>query len=194
MEVDGLGLRGVLADELQDLVLESADVEEFLRELSRYTAEALSRTGRRVLCGITVTRRKKPAATAASDPDAFAMDEIQYEAGDGPCLAAMRELRTVYVRDLAHDRQWPVFSQAAANRGYQSILGVPVELGDQARAALNLYAEAPSAFNPEDTSQAEHFAQQTARPCGSPSGSAASTTHGTRWPPPWSPAPSLTWP
>lgn len=163
MEMDELRLRGVVADELQDLVLESEDVEEFLRELSRYAAEALSRTGRRVLCGITVVRRKKPAATAASDPEALAMDEIQNEAGDGPCLAAMRELRTIYVRDLAHDKQWPVFSQAAASRGYQSIMGVPVELGDQAKAALNLYADAPSAFNSEDITQAENFAQQAAK-------------------------------
>ena len=163
MAVDEFRLRGVVADELQDLVLESSDVEEFLRELSRYAAEALSRAGRPVLCAVTVTRRKKPAATAASDPEAFAMDEIQNEAGDGPCLAAMRELRTIYVRDLAVDREWPVFSHAAASRGYRSILGVPVDLGDQTRAALNLYAESPSAFGSDDITQAEQFAQQASK-------------------------------
>ena len=163
MAVDEFRLRSVVADELQDLVLESSDVEEFLRELSRYAAETLSRTERPVLCAVTVTRRKKPAATAASDPEAFAMDKIQNEAGDGPCLAAMRELRTIYVRDLAADSEWPAFSHAAASRGYRSILGVPVDLGDQARAALNLYAESPSAFSPDDISQAEHFAQQASK-------------------------------
>lgn len=163
MEMDELKLRGVVADELQDLILESADVEEFLLELSRYAAETLSRPERRVLCGVTVARRKKPAATAASDPEAFALDEIQNAAGDGPCLSAMRELRTVYVRDLANDKLWPVFSRAAAGRGYQSILGVPVDLGDQAQAALNLYAMSPSAFTPEDITQAEHFGQQAAK-------------------------------
>jgi GAF domain-containing protein len=163
MELGELPLSGVVADELQDLVLESSDVEDFLRELCRYTADALSKAGRPVLCGITVTRRKKPAATAASDSNAFDMDEIQNEAGDGPCLAAMRELKTIYVRDLASDVQWPIFSRAAADRGYQSILGVPVELEDQGRAALNLYAEAPSAFDTEDITRAENFAHQASK-------------------------------
>ncbi|MDN4646410.1 GAF and ANTAR domain-containing protein [Arthrobacter sp. PsM3] len=163
MELDEVRLRGVVAEELQDLVLDSADVEEFLYELSRYAAEALSREGRPVLCGVTVTRRKKPAATAASDPKAFAMDEVQNAVGDGPCLAAMRELKTIYVRDLARDTEWPAFSQAAASRGYQSILGVPVELEDQTRAALNLYAEDPCAFTVEDITQAEKLAHQASK-------------------------------
>ncbi|HET9347886.1 MAG TPA: GAF and ANTAR domain-containing protein [Arthrobacter sp.] len=163
MDVGDLPLRSVVADALQDLVLESADVEEFLHELARYSAETLSRPGRAVLCGITVTRRKKPAATAASDPEAFAMDEIQNAAGDGPCLAAMRELATVYVRDLAEDTQWPAFSRAAASRGYRSILGVPVNLEEQTRAALNLYAEAPAAFTADDITQAENFALQASK-------------------------------
>ncbi|WP_244208198.1 GAF and ANTAR domain-containing protein [Arthrobacter oryzae] len=163
MASEELWLHGAVADELQDLVLESADVEDFLRELSRFAADTLSRPGRPVVCGVTVTRRKKPAATAASDPEAFAMDEIQNAAGDGPCLAAMRDLKTVYVRDLARDRQWTTFSEAAARRGYLSILGVPVELEDQTRAALNLYAEDASAFSPDDILQAESFARQASK-------------------------------
>jgi len=61
------------------------------------------------------------------------MDEIQNEAGDGPCLVAMGELKTIHVRDLGRDKQWPAFSQAAVSRDYASILGVPVEPEDQTR-------------------------------------------------------------
>ena len=46
MDVGDLPLRSVVADALQDLVLESADVEEFLHELARYSAETLARPGR----------------------------------------------------------------------------------------------------------------------------------------------------
>lgn len=101
MHLDEQGLRGSVAGELQDLVLDSADVEEFLRDLADFTTIELSRTGRPVICGITIMRRRKPATRAASSPEAFAMDEIQNKAGDGPCLAAMRELRTVYVPNSA---------------------------------------------------------------------------------------------
>ncbi|AOT02193.1 GAF and ANTAR domain-containing protein [Arthrobacter sp. U41] len=163
MEQGGPRLRGVVAEDLQDLVLDSVDVQEFLHMLSRYAAEFLSTAGRPVLCGVTVTRPKKPLMTAASDPEAVAMDQIQDMAGDGPCLTAEQELRTIHVQDLASDKQWPVFSLAAAERGYRSILAVPVELDDQTRAALIFYAEAPAAFTTDNITQAENIARQASK-------------------------------
>jgi GAF domain-containing protein len=163
MDLDEQGLRGSVAGELQDLVLDSADVDEFLRDLADYTSDELSRTGRPVICGITIMRDRKPATRAASSPKAFAMDEIQNKAGDGPCLAAMRELRTVYVPDLRREGRWPELSASAASHGYFSILGVPVGLEDQTRAALNIYATNPASFTPADIILAENFADQASK-------------------------------
>jgi GAF domain-containing protein len=163
MDFDEQGLRGEVAGELQDLVLDSADVEEFLRDLARYTSHELSRTGRPVICGITIMRHRKQATRAASSPEAFAMDEIQNRAGDGPCLAAMRDLATVYVPDLRREERWPELALAASSQGYLSILGVPVGLEDQTRAALNLYASGPASFTAADISLAEKFADQASK-------------------------------
>lgn len=164
MDVEEQGLREAVSGELQDLVLDSSDVEEFLRDLARYAAKELSRPDRPVICGVTVMRRRKSITTAASSPAAYAMDEIQNKAGDGPCLAAMRELKTVYVRDLCREDRWPALANAAARRGYLSILGVPVELeDDQTRAALNLYASPASAFTFDDIRLAESFAAQASK-------------------------------
>lgn len=164
MDVEEQGLREAISGELQDLVLDSSDVEEFLRDLAQYAANEMSRPGRPVICGVTVMRRRKPAATAASSPAAYEMDEIQNKTGDGPCLTAMRELRTVYVRDLFREDRWPELAIAAARQDYLSILGVPVELEDeQTRAALNLYASPPSAFTYDDITLAENFAAQASK-------------------------------
>lgn len=163
MDPDERGLRGSVAGELQDLVLDSSDVEEFLRDLADYTTNELSRTGRPVICGITIMRHRKPSTRAASSPEAFAMDEVQNKAGDGPCLAAMRELRTVYVPDLRREGRWPELSVSAASRGYHSILGVPVGLEDQTRAALNIYASGPASFTTADIALAENFADQASK-------------------------------
>jgi GAF domain-containing protein len=163
MNLEGQGLRGTVADELQDMVLDSSDVDDFLRDLAEYTAKELSGPGRPVICGITVLRHRKPATRAASSSAAFAMDEVQNDAGDGPCLAAMREFRTVYVPDVRASGRWPELAVAAGDRGYLSILGVPVELDNQTLAALNLYASGPSAFSTADIALAEKFADQASK-------------------------------
>jgi GAF domain-containing protein len=163
MDVDEQELRGEVAVELQDLVLDSSDVEEFLRDLADYTTQQLSGPDRPVICGITIMRNREPATRAASSPEAFAMDEIQNKAGDGPCLAAMRESKTVHVPDLRREERWPELSVSAAGHGYLSILGVPVGLDDETRAALNIYASGPASFTPTDIALAEKFADQASK-------------------------------
>jgi GAF domain-containing protein len=163
MDFDEQRLPGKVAGELQDLVLDSADVEEFLSDLAHYTSHELSRTDRPVICGITIMRHRKPATRAASSPEASAMDEIQNKAGDGPCHAAMRDLKTIYVPDLRREERWPELSHSAARHGYFSILGVPVRLEDQTRAALNLYASGPASFTAADITLAENFADQASK-------------------------------
>ena len=55
---------------LLDLVVDSTEtdsgVADFLAELTRLTAEVLSRPEHEVSCGITVTRRKQPSSYAGS--------------------------------------------------------------------------------------------------------------------------------
>lgn len=142
MKTDELWLRGVIAEELQDLLLESADVADFLQEVSRYAADIFSGPERPVLCSVTVVRLKKPALVAASGPEALAKDKVQLGAGDGPSLAAARDHRTVYARDLGRDGRWAALSDAAVHGGFLSVVGIPLQLEDRTRAALSLYAEA----------------------------------------------------
>jgi putative methionine-R-sulfoxide reductase with GAF domain len=95
-----------LAEYLQDLVLNSSDVEEFLGELARYSAARLAQPGRTIYCGITLVRRKRSVTLASSDAKARVLDELQNTFGDGPCLTAIRDNESVLVPDVDADRRW----------------------------------------------------------------------------------------
>lgn len=129
-----------VAGRLQELVLESFDVGDFLGELAEYAGVFFSTPGIKVRCAFTVLRRKKSATVASSDSQARMLDEVQLAFGEGPCLAAMQEMTTVHVPDVASESCWPAYVSEVAGHGVGSILAVPLALEGETRAALNLFS------------------------------------------------------
>ncbi|MGX1159491.1 GAF domain-containing protein [Arthrobacter sp. SLBN-100] len=148
--------------QLQELVLDSKDVHSFLTDLAVLASAKLSSPGNRIHTGITVIRRKRPEALASSSATARALDEMQNGFGDGPCLTALRNGTTLLVPDLAYERRWAPYVQAARENGVSSILAVPMGLAGEAEAVMNLYSGCSNGFMPEDISIAEAFASQAA--------------------------------
>jgi GAF domain-containing protein len=146
---------------LHELVLNSTDVEEFLRELARVSARSLSEPGDEVLCGITLFRHRKAATVASSSAAAQAMDEIQYAFGDGPCVTASREQETVHIPELEDCARWPQYAATVRGHGVRSILAVPFLLDGDTRAALNLYSQRPGRFDGRALELARDFVSQT---------------------------------
>lgn len=146
---------------LQNLVLDSSDVHDFLNTLAQHAADQLSTRDHDVRCGITLLRPRVKETVASSDDTAKALDEVQYRFDDGPCLDAARSNRTNHVRNVTTDERWPDYFQAIAETGVRSVLGVPVPLGDDASCALNLYSSSTRAFTDEDIRQAEDYAMTT---------------------------------
>lgn len=147
---------------LQEMVLESRDMKDFLTELAVLAATRLSIPGSTIHAGVTVLRRKRPHAVAASDAPARALDELQNGFGDGPCLTSLRTRTTVLVPDLSAERRWAPYIRAAEQQGVCSILAVPLDLAGEAEAVLNLYAGRSNGFSVEDIATAEGFARQAA--------------------------------
>lgn len=129
-----------ITEHLQDLVLQSSDVEHFLHELAAFTAARLGEPGQKIYCGITLVRRKKSVTIASSDENARVLDDLQNTFGDGPCLTAIRESESVLVPDVHTEHRWPEYMEALKDHGVRSILGVPLGLDGEAGAGLNLYA------------------------------------------------------
>jgi GAF domain-containing protein len=156
----GAAIPAHAAAELQELLLGSADFEEFLQYLAGYAVETI---GPDLLCGVTIYRDGRPFTVASSDPVAVQIDEAQYGCGDGPCLHSMRTGQEIILADLAAERRWPEFRSAAAQAEVRSSLSLPLRADGGVEGALNLYASSSHAFGPGERGHARHLAREASR-------------------------------
>ena len=83
----------------------------------------------------------------ATDPLVIELDELQYDAGEGPCVEATKEnAPAVYGADVAHDERWPAFGPGAAARGIGSLISYKLA-ADSTVGALNLYSRRTNGFD-----------------------------------------------
>lgn len=100
--------------------------------------------------------------TCASGPLVREADTLQYELGEGPCLAALREGLPQRVDDVAAERRWTRWCSAVAGSGVRSVLTAPMVTGDGCHGAIKLYATTPRAFGPSDEGTLVRFADRAA--------------------------------
>ncbi|WP_407342902.1 GAF and ANTAR domain-containing protein [Pengzhenrongella phosphoraccumulans] len=148
------------ASELQEALLATADIEEFLQQL---TDVAVATIGGGISAGITVAREGHPITVASSDAYAAQFDEVQYGHDDGPCLTAMRAGKIVLIDDLATDERFRPYQPRALALGVRSSISLPLEGGEHAVGALNLYSRRPYAFGAIEQSKAQGFANEASR-------------------------------
>jgi hypothetical protein len=149
---------------VQDMLLDTQDVQDFLDELARFSAESMSGPRGQIYCGITLLRHRAAATVASSSEHAQAVDEIQYEFSDGPCLRSCREGVLVHVPDFELDTEFPDYNDTVLRNGIRSVLAVPFDLpGTDARAGLNLYSEKPNVFDPGAVESAISYVRQSSK-------------------------------
>lgn len=145
--------------ELQDLIIGTANVAEFLQRLSVMAAGALSReTSGTIECGVTLKRRHRTFTVGGSSPRAVLLDEIEQSIGEGPCIEALKVKATVLLANVDTDPRWPAYREALVAEGCRATLGVPLELGEDAAAALNFFAFESGVFTPAVIQEAVDFA------------------------------------
>ncbi|MFE4837259.1 GAF and ANTAR domain-containing protein [Arthrobacter sp. NPDC056691] len=149
-------------EQLQDLLLESPGFDDFLLELAVFSASQLA-VPEPMLCAISVERDGRLITVASSSESARQMDEKQYGFDDGPCLTALREGRTVLVRNLETSERWHQYWQAVTADRVVSVLAVPIDAGPDAAAALNCYARSTAAFDAATITAAETYASSLSR-------------------------------
>lgn len=150
--------------QLQDLLMGTGNVEDFLNRLAEFSAATLSRySGADIECGVTLQRRKRSMTVAGSSPRAVMLDRIEHAIGDGPCIAALRTKSVVLLADVDTDPRWPDYQRELAAQGCYSTLGVPLEIGEDASAALNFFASTKGVFTEEIIKEAAGFADLAGR-------------------------------
>jgi GAF domain-containing protein len=99
-----------------------------------------------VAASVTMWREETPYTVVSSHDLARVVDEAQYRAGAGPCLAASRDGHVYAVEDMAAETRWPEFATSAASHGARSSLSVPLTVRDRPLGALNMYGTVPGGF------------------------------------------------
>jgi GAF domain-containing protein len=139
-------------------VTDDANLRDGLRKVAEAGCALLANCS---AASVTIIERGRASTAAYTDNIAEVLDTIQYDADDGPCLAAAREQQLVRIDDMISDDRWPTFAGAAAQRGVLSSLSIPLVLaGDERVGGLNIYGQPEAAFSADDEQLAKAFATQ----------------------------------
>ena len=98
--------------------------------------------------GLSVVENRRVVDTRAGTAElVFQVDKAQYETGEGPCLDAVYDQRTVRLSDMTAEQRWPRFTARAAELGVGSMLSFQLFVQDDNLGALNLYCAEKDAFD-----------------------------------------------
>jgi hypothetical protein len=113
---------------------------------------------------ISLVRRARIVETpAATSERALAVDRIQQELGEGPCLTAIWEDEVVSCTDLATDLRWGDWGpRTAEETGFGSVLSLRMFTLSEQLGALSVYSSKLHAFIGADVESGLSFAAHTA--------------------------------
>ncbi|MCC3289757.1 GAF and ANTAR domain-containing protein [Arthrobacter sp. zg-Y1110] len=150
-----------VAAQLQQLILDNPGMELFLEAFAGQAAELFSDPDQ-LLCSITLKRDKRAQTVASSSTEANQLDELQYGYGDGPCLYAAESGELTLVADTRTGSRWIEYFEAIHGLGCYSVLAVPLLIGDDGGAALNLYGKSTGIFTDDFVHAVEDYAAEAA--------------------------------
>jgi GAF domain-containing protein len=153
----------------------NAEFTDFARELARLhtldaVLNAITRRAVETVAGaetaaITIKRGTDKYVTVAPTSEfAVAVDRIQYETSEGPCLDSLEAGHVFRSDDVATDPRWPTFGpKAAADTAVVSMLSHRLFIEDDTiLGALNLYSRRPAAFAEHNLSVLDKLATHSA--------------------------------
>ncbi len=97
--------------------------------------------------GLTLLEEGRSNTIVATAPFVREIDDVQYGMGQGPCISAASEGRTVMSGSLGADSRWPRFGGRVARLGVHSVVSLPLITLDGVVGAMNVYAHAKNSFS-----------------------------------------------
>jgi len=79
----------------------------------------------------------------ATDGPGQELEDVQLEAGDGPCVLAFVTDQLVQTDDASADPRWPGIAERIRPLGIRGMLGVPVHLSGIPVGSLDVYLDSP---------------------------------------------------
>ncbi|MBT1191101.1 GAF and ANTAR domain-containing protein [Rhodococcoides kroppenstedtii] len=143
-------LLGSVADTVTALADMLSTITDVDATVERICLDAVESIDDAEAAAVTVVRDGKPATICATDDAVPAVDEAQYETGEGPCLEAIATQSLVVANGSLPADRWPAFTRRAWRSGYRSYLSAPLPIEADCSGALNLYSRGDEAFSTVD--------------------------------------------
>ncbi len=147
-----------LKDSLADLARLATGLMSLPAMLTQVAAFAVRAIPGADGAGLTLLQEGKPDTIVSTADFVREVDDIQYGIGEGPCITAAAEGRTVRSGSLGEDLLWPLFGPRVGRLGVHSALSLPLLVPAGVLGAMNIYARAPHAFDDRAAELGELFA------------------------------------
>jgi GAF domain-containing protein len=136
-------LRGSL-DGLARLAIGQLELSALLTHVAEFAVQAIPGADG---AGLTLFHNELPDTLVATTDFVREVDAIQYGLGEGPCITAAAEGRTVSSGSLGADHFWPRFGPRVSELGVHSVVSLPLVVPEGVLGAMNVYAHARDAFD-----------------------------------------------
>jgi GAF domain-containing protein len=161
MATEPRGLIRQVAGLVQTLQHERVDIDSALQELTVSAVDAMP--GAQYAGIILATRAGKVRSPSATGQYPVILDEIQHRHGEGPCLSAARQHRSVRIDDLSVEQRWPNYCRDALQETpIRSVISFPLHSDHDNMGALNFYGETPHVFDQDAAEMGFILASHTA--------------------------------
>jgi GAF domain-containing protein len=144
---------------LSRLATSQLSLEDLLTRVATYAVRAIPGADG---AGLTLLEQDRADTIVSTASFVREIDDIQYGIGQGPCITAAKEGRTVISGSLGGDSRWPRFGGRVARRGVHSVVSLPLVAPDGVLGAMNVYAHAKDVFDDRAAELGEIFAAPAA--------------------------------
>jgi GAF domain-containing protein len=140
---------------LSQLATNRLPLEQLLTRVATYAVQAIPGANG---AGLTLLEKDRSDTIVATADFVREIDDVQYGIGEGPCISAARDGRTVMSGSLGADSRWPRFGGTVARLGVHRVVSLPLVTPDGVVGAMNVYARAKNAFDDRAAELGEIFA------------------------------------
>lgn len=125
----------------------TCDVNDVLYELGDSTVSVLAAAG----AGVSVADDENRLLFVTATSEAvIVIERAQEEHQAGPCVEAFMTGQLMAVNHIAELDRWPDYQSAARQSGFESVVGLPLAIGEQRLGSLNVYDTRPRTWNRND--------------------------------------------
>ena len=121
-------------------------VEDAISQIVRTTHSMFDVDG----AGLMLVDEEQHLRNVAASDDRFGhLEELQIRHQEGPCIDAFDSKELVSAEDLADERRWPKFSEAAVSRHVRAVLASPLPYNQAAVGVVAVLSEQRHPWSPE---------------------------------------------